>query len=97
MLKDQKQSGKLFAAICAAPAVVLQPNGLLEGIRATCYPSFQDQLDPAYVSKEPVVVDQNCIRAQGPGFALGFALELVAQLYGPDQRRTVAGEMLVEP
>ena len=96
MLKDQKQAGRLFAAICAAPAVVLQPNGLLQGIRATCYPSFQDQLDPAYVSKEPVVVDQNCITSQGPGFALNFALELVAQLYGPERRRTVAGEMLVE-
>lgn len=96
LLKDQKQSGRLFAAICAAPAVVLQPNGLLQDIRATCYPAFQDQLDPAYLAKEPVVVDQNCITGQGPGFALNFALELVAQLYGPDRRSTVAGEMLVE-
>jgi len=96
MLKDQKQSGRLFAAICAAPAVVLQPNTLLEGIRATCYPSLQDQIDPGYVSREPVVVDQNCITGQGPGFALAFALELVEQLCGQERRRTVAGEMLVE-
>lgn len=95
MLKDQKQSGKLFAAVCASPAVVLQPNGLLEGLRATCYPALQDQLDPGYVSQEPVVVDQNCITGQGPGFALAFALALVERLCGPETYKAVATDMLV--
>ena len=95
MLKNQRQSGKLFAAICAAPAVVLQPNGLLDGFKATCYPALQDQLDPGYVSREPVVVDQNCITGQGPGFALAFSLALVEQLCGPETCKAVATDMLV--
>ena len=95
MLKDQRQSGRLFAAICAAPAVALQPNGLLDGLRATCYPALQDQLDPKYMSKEPVVVDQNCITGQGPGFALAFALTLVEQLCGSETYQSVASDMLV--
>ena len=47
------------------------------------------------MSKEPVVVDQNCITGQGPGLALNFALTLVEQLYGPDAYRKVSTEMLV--
>lgn len=33
------------AAICAAPAVVLQGTGLLNGKRATCHPGFASKLD----------------------------------------------------
>ena len=33
---DQAAAGKKVSAICAAPAVVLAPLGLLEGKRATC-------------------------------------------------------------
>ena len=35
MLKKQKDAGRLYAAICASPAVVFQHHGLLEGVRAT--------------------------------------------------------------
>lgn len=37
-----KQAGdpsKLYGAICAAPALVLQTHGLLAGKAATCYPA----------------------------------------------------------
>lgn len=39
MLKKQAGASKLYGAICAAPAVVLQTHGLLAGKRATCYPA----------------------------------------------------------
>lgn len=35
----QDVEGRIFAAICAAPAVVLASHGLLEGRKATCYPA----------------------------------------------------------
>jgi protein deglycase len=44
LLQDQKSSGRLYAAICAAPAVVFEPNGLLEGKAATSHPAFVDRL-----------------------------------------------------
>ncbi|MHC4237337.1 MAG: DJ-1 family glyoxalase III [Planctomycetota bacterium] len=44
MLQTQKEAGRLYAAICASPAVVLAPYDLLDGKRATCYPSFADAL-----------------------------------------------------
>jgi 4-methyl-5(b-hydroxyethyl)-thiazole monophosphate biosynthesis len=95
MLQAQQQAKGLIGAICAAPAVVLQPHGLLAGIRATCYPSFQDRLDPDRLVSEPVVVDGQTVTAQGPAFAIDFALTLVERLLGPNVREQVARGMLV--
>ncbi|KAG5177129.1 hypothetical protein JKP88DRAFT_202576 [Tribonema minus] len=57
ILKDQHQAGKLIGAICAAPAVVLAPLGILEGRTATCYPNdkFTSVL-PKYDAKESLLV-----------------------------------------
>lgn len=95
-LKEQKQAGRLYAAICAAPAVVLKPHGLLDGLRATCYPSMQDQLDPKSVCRDRVVVDGQCVTGQGPAVAIEFALKLVELLYGPAKAKEVGQGMLFE-
>ena len=84
-LKQQKQSGRLYGAICASPAVALQPHGLLEKTRATCYPGMRGKLDPAYASDDAVVVDGHCVTSQGPGTAIAFALKLVELLFGARQ------------
>ncbi len=94
-LKEQKDAGRLYAAICASPAVVLHPHGLLEGIRATCYPAMQSRLDPRRVSPGRVVVDGNCVTSQGPATAIEFSLKLVELLVGPDKAKEVAQAMLV--
>ncbi len=94
LLRDQAQQNRLYAAICAAPAVVLQHHGLLAGRRATCHPALADRLDPAADPGARVVVDGNCVTSQGPGTALEFALELVARLFGPERAEAVAGPML---
>jgi putative intracellular protease/amidase len=46
----QDQASRLIGAICAAPAVVLKPFGLLEGRIATCYPAprFVGLVPPYY-------------------------------------------------
>lgn len=95
MLKAQKAAGRLYAAICASPAVVLVPHGLLEGKKATCYPSCQDEL-PDLVPDKRVVVDGNCITSLGPGSAVEFALELVRQLFDVETMQKVAGPMCVK-
>ena len=56
MLKEQKAANRLYAAICAAPAVVLHHHGLLKNVRATCYPAMQSQLDAGHVSNERIFV-----------------------------------------
>lgn len=94
MLKAQKAAGKLYAAICATPAVSLTPHGLLDDKTATCYPSLQDKLPNA--SAERVVVDGNCITSQGPGTAMEFAVELVRQLFGAETARQVEAPLLMK-
>jgi len=93
LLKKQKEAGRLYAAICASPAVVLGCHGLLEGKKATGYPS--EKLDLPSRVDEKVVVDGNCITSQGPGTAIEFALKLVELLFGRDKSQEVAEAMLV--
>jgi len=95
-LKQQKQAGRLYGAICASPAVVLQPHGLLANVTAACFPSMRSKLDPAYASDEAVVVDGHCVTSQGPGTAIAFALKLVELLFGAGKAREVADAMLVQ-
>ena len=94
-VREQAKAGKLFAAICAAPALALQQYGVLKQRRMTCYPAFSDRLNGCTFVDQPVVVDGNCITSQGPGTAMEFALTLVEQLTGKAKRREVAEAMLV--
>ena len=92
MLIEQRQNGRLYAAICASPAIVLAHHGLLDDKQATCFPAYRDQLPQPLDAS--VVVDGNCTTSQGPGTALEFALSLTEQLCGPTQRALVAEQML---
>lgn len=78
-LVEAYQNGKLVAAICAAPRV-LGCLGLLSGKNATCYPGIEPELIGATLCAKPVVVDQNIITGQGPGFVFEFALAILTYL-----------------
>lgn len=77
---DQASAGKKVAAICASPAVVLAPLGILDGKRATCYPGFEQALTEATYTADLVTVDGNVTTGEGPAAAFPFAYELLAQL-----------------
>ncbi|MCH5306640.1 MAG: DJ-1/PfpI family protein [Prevotella sp.] len=79
-LTDQHANGKKVAAICASPAVVLAPLGILDGKRATCYPGFEQALTKATYTADLVTVDGNITTGEGPAAAFPFAYELLAQL-----------------
>ena len=103
ILARQAASRGFYGAICAAPAVVLHPMGLLAGRGATCHPAFKDQLpgyrepDAGLASGRRVVIDGRCVTGQGPGSALEFALSLVALLLGEEKAAEVAGPMMMRP
>lgn len=101
-LRIQADSKRFFAAICAAPAVVFEPKGLLEGYAATAHPAFVDELGGSLEEKRiyaeaRVVKDGQCITSRGPGTALEWSLCLVEQLFGPEKAAEVAGPMVVQP
>ncbi len=97
LVKKMNAAGKLVAAICAAPAVVLAPLGILDGKKATCYPGCEADFSKNTVhSQERVVVDGNILTSQGPGTALEFALEIATRLVGKDMADNVRDKMLIK-
>lgn len=96
LLLAQAQSGKI-AAICAAPAVVLAPLGILDGKEATCYPGFEDRMPNAVRRDAPVIALDRLITANGPSSALRFALSIVANSMGESVAQEVGSGMLFYP
>jgi 4-methyl-5(b-hydroxyethyl)-thiazole monophosphate biosynthesis len=94
-LKEFYNAGKPVAAICAAP-LVLGGLNILQGKEAACYPGFEDKLLGATISKQAAVKSSNVITGRGPGAALNFALEIVAELKGKHRADQLAEGMLVE-
>ncbi len=94
ILLNQQSGDRLYSAICAAPAIVLEPLGLLEGKNATCHPNYLGLLRSGKPSEERVVVDGNCITSRGPGTAIEFALELVQILFGKEKAEELVHAMV---
>ena len=96
LIKKMNAKGRVLAAICAAPAAVLAPLGILDGKKATCCPGCESDFSKKTVhSKERVVVDGNIITSQGPGTAMEFALVLAARLAGQEMADLVRSKMLI--
>ncbi len=93
LLQTQNRENRLYGAICAAPAVVLEHHGLLEGKKATCHPAFADKLESSEHAAEKVVIDKNCVTSRGAGTSIDFSLELLATLMGEEKRKEVAEGM----
>ena len=99
LLKVHHMHPGKIAAICAAPAVVLAPLGLLDGVDATCYPGFEEacRKHGAHMVDKRVVIADNIVTANGPSSALLFALTIVGQSTGEAHAREVAAGMLIYP
>lgn len=95
LLLQQNARGEKLAAICASPAVVLAPLGLLKGKKAVCYPGFEGALVESKPSDAQVVVDGNVVTGNGPAAASEFALSLIGVSLGEDAAKKVADGMLL--
>ncbi|MFH1305215.1 MAG: DJ-1 family glyoxalase III [Candidatus Omnitrophota bacterium] len=86
---------RIIAAICAAPALLLAPAGVLNGREATCYPGMEKSFgrDTKAVNAK-VVQSDNIITSQGPATSFIFALKIVETLAGKDRARKVSRETL---
>jgi 4-methyl-5(b-hydroxyethyl)-thiazole monophosphate biosynthesis len=81
IILDAVKNNLYIAAICAAPTI-LAKMGLLEGLRATCYPSLATVLteNKAKYKSDKVVCDKRFITSMGPGTSGEFAFTLVDKL-----------------
>ncbi len=96
LLKSHNADGGNIAAICAAPAVVLAPLGILKGKKAICYPGFEDKLKEAgaKLGNPPVCVDGNIVTSNGPASAIPFALTIASKAVGEQKAREVGEGLL---
>ena len=85
LIQKMDSAGKIIAAICASPAIVLGPVGILKNKSATCYPGMEQNFksDVKYKDND-VVVDGNIITSRGPATALLFSLAIVKKLVGKE-------------
>lgn len=98
VLQQVKKADKVIAAICASPAVVLAPLGLLDGHKATCHPGLEEKFGSRVkFNEDRVVVDGPFITSQGPGTALEFSLRLVSQLFDKEMAEKLSKTMVAAP
>ena len=93
-IKNMMNAGKLVAAICAAPALVLTPLGIIDGKQATCYPGFEEKFTGAKFAAQRVVADGNVITSRGPGTAAEFSIAIIAYLEGEEKAEQIRSRTL---
>lgn len=89
--------GGKIAAICASPAIVLEPLGILNGRAATCYPGMEGLIKSTTTQETPVVVHPTLITGNGPASTLRFALAIVRNTLGDAIAQEVGTAMLFYP
>lgn len=94
MLNAQDCRGGNIAAICASPAMVLAPLGLLSGHAATCYPGCE--VDGVRFTGADVEVSGNIVTGKGPGLTMRFALAIVEKSLGKAKADEVAAGLLLK-
>ena len=92
-IQEFNDSGKMLAAICAAPTVYGK-MGLLKGKRACCYPGRESELIGADAQSIEVAKDGNIITSRGMGTAIPFGLAIIAQFQGEDAAADMAKKIV---
>ncbi|MDR2110709.1 MAG: DJ-1/PfpI family protein [Spirochaetaceae bacterium] len=95
LLREMAGAGKLVCAICASPAVVLAPLGLLAGRRFTCFPGMEEKVSGARWSGDRVVVDGNIITSRAAGTAGAWAAAIIGKLAGENEAKKLAQSVLL--
>jgi len=73
LLAEMAAAEKWICAICAAPALVLAPIGLLRGKKFTCYPGREESVHDGQWSQNRVVIDAGINSGSTGGSAGGSA------------------------
>lgn len=89
LIQQLHNDSELVAAICASPAVVLLPTGILEGRRFTSYPGMTPENSHGQYMEERVVVDGNIITSRGIGTSAEFGFALVEYLAGKQKAQSL--------
>ena len=95
LITGMAAAGKYVCAICAAPAVVLAPLGILKGKKFTCYPGMEGKVQGSIWSDDSVVIDKNIITSRAAGTAGAFAVAIIGQILGETERDRISQTVLL--
>ena len=95
LIGEMAAAGKMICAICAAPAVVLSPLGLLAGKKFTCYPGLEEKVTGGTWTDESVAIDGSLITSRAAGTAGKFAIAIITRLLGEAEGDKVAKAVLL--
>ncbi|ABX85067.1 protein deglycase YajL [Yersinia pestis] len=98
-VRQTHNEGRLVAAICAAPALVLEHHQLFPVGNMTGFPSLKDKIAPNKWMDQRVVYDRrvNLVTSQGPGTFIDFALKIVFLLLGREKAEEIAWQLVLPP
>ncbi|AJJ20487.1 DJ-1 family protein [Yersinia intermedia] len=98
-VRQTHNEGRLVAAICAAPALVLEHHNLFPVGNMTGFPALKDKIDATKWMDQRVVYDRrvNLVTSQGPGTAIDFALKIVFLLLGREKAEEIAWQLVLPP
>ncbi|MBE6818334.1 MAG: DJ-1/PfpI family protein [Ruminococcaceae bacterium] len=85
-------NGKYIAAICAAPTILAHKH-LLDGKKATVFPTFADDLKAAKYTAGAVETDGLFITARGAGVCIPFGLKCVEVLTTKQIAQTIQSQI----
>ncbi|MCB5307698.1 protein deglycase YajL [Yersinia massiliensis] len=96
-VRQTHNEGRLVAAICAAPALVLEHHNLFPVGNMTGYPALKDKIDATKWMDQRVVYDRrvNLVTSQGPGTSIDFALKIVFLLLGREKAEEIAWQLVL--
>lgn len=95
LVKEVHERGGYVAAICAGPTI-LAKLGLLEGVKATCYPGCEPDMAGAVMQDAGSVTDGRIITGRAAGSASEFGLALLATLKGEQAAREIAAQIVYD-
>jgi 4-methyl-5(b-hydroxyethyl)-thiazole monophosphate biosynthesis len=95
-LKEMADTGKLVCAICASPAVVFAPLGLLKGRRFTCFPGLEKKVSDGVWSEDRVVIDGNIITSRSAGTAGEWSIAIIQTLLDAASAQKIAEQVLLK-
>ncbi|ANI28297.1 oxidative-stress-resistance chaperone [Yersinia entomophaga] len=98
-VRQTHNEGHLVAAICAAPALVLEHHNLFPIGNMTGYPGLKDKISPNKWMDQRVVYDRrvNLVTSQGPATSIDFALKIIFLLLGREKAEEVARQLILPP
>lgn len=94
-LKQTHAQGKVIAAICATPAMVLQHHNLFPHAKMTGFPTTKEAFKLWQDARAYYDEEHRILTSQGPATSIDFALKIIDVLIGKNKAADVASGLVL--